>query len=53
MKKPAFSAIIYCPVCTTNHDIDQTGWVELECNNCATIFKILVDADVVAEHSMY
>lgn len=45
-------AIIYCPCCATNVDVDEEGWVELTCNNCNTQFKVLIDRHIIAEHSM-
>lgn len=45
-------AIIYCPCCATNVDVDEEGWVELTCNNCNTQFKVLIDRDIIRTHSM-
>lgn len=45
-------AILYCPCCCTNIDVDEEGWLELTCNNCATQFKVKVDRRIVAEHAM-
>ena len=45
-------AIVYCPVCATNVDVDEEGWVTLTCNNCSTQFKVKIDRDIIAQHAM-
>lgn len=46
-------AIIFCPVCSTHEDAepDVTGWVEFECNNCSTVFRVKIDPEIIAEHA--
>lgn len=46
-------AIIYCPVCCTNHDAEDYGWQSFTCNNCDTEWTVKLDKSKVAEHSMY
>jgi hypothetical protein len=45
-------AIVYCPVCATNVDVDEEGWIEEICNNCSTQFKVFIDRNIIAEHAM-
>jgi uncharacterized protein YbaR (Trm112 family) len=44
-------AIVFCPICVTNVDVDEEGWIELYCNNCGTEFKVNVIREVVRLHS--
>jgi uncharacterized protein YbaR (Trm112 family) len=47
-----FSAQLFCPVCCSVVYVDQSGRVELVCVSCGTIFEVVVDPEIVAEHSM-
>lgn len=44
-------AIIFCPCCVTNIDVDDEGWVDITCNNCGTQFKVNIDREIVRLHS--
>lgn len=46
-------AIVYCPVCCTNHDAEAYGEQSFECNSCATKWTVFLEKDKVALHSMY
>jgi hypothetical protein len=46
-------AIVYCPTCCSNMDIDEEGWVDVTCNNCSTQFKVKIDRRIIAEYSMF
>jgi uncharacterized protein YbaR (Trm112 family) len=45
-------AIIYCPVCCTNIDVDDEGEVALVCNNCRTKFTVVIERAIIANHSI-
>lgn len=46
-------AILYCPVCCTNVDVDEAGQQEFECDTCRTKWSVTVDPEITAAHSMY
>lgn len=48
-----FTAIIFCPVCCSNIDVDQAGEVALECGSCETRFIVILEPAKVAAHALH
>lgn len=46
-----FVAILYCSVCTSPVDIEETGEVEFICDTCETKHVITVERQKIEMHS--